>query len=91
MINFQLIQDTVNRLRSFLSLGIRSSGPTNTTSLIQHNPTSALQCLQKNIIVMLLIMIYAFYSIQFHTSQTYHHSNFIMYNQLEKLEAAKAA
>ena len=51
MINFQLIQDTVNRLRSFLSLGIRSSGPTNTTSLIQHNPTSALQCLQKNIIV----------------------------------------
>ena len=76
MINFQRIQDTrrtVNRLRSFLSLGIRSSGPTNTTSLIQHNPTSALQCLQKNIIVMLLIMIYAFYSIQFHTSQTYHH------------------
>ena len=49
MINFQRIQDTrrtVNRLRSFLSLG-----PTNTTSLIQHNPTSALQCLQKNIIV----------------------------------------
>ena len=80
MINFQLIQDTVNRLRSFLSLGIRSSGPTNTTSLIQHNPTGALQCLQKNIIVMLLIIIYyAFYytvpymsnisSFQFHNVQ----------------------
>ena len=86
MINFQLLQDTrhmVNRLRSFQSLGIRSSGPTNTTSLIQHNPTGALQCLQKNIIVMLLIMIYAdaFYSIQFHTSQKYHHSNFIMYKK----------
>ena len=81
MINFQRIQDTrhtVNRWRSFLSLG-----PTNTTSLIQHNPTGALQCLQKNIIVMLLIMIYAdaFYSIQFHTSQKYHHSNFIMYKK----------